>query len=200
MRPTVLLIACGALAKEIAALQKHNDWSHIKIQCLPAELHNRPERIPAAVKATIEEHREHFEHIFVAYADCGTGGLLDQVLTEFNIERLPGAHCYEFFAGETEFAELGNAEPGTFYLTDFLTRHFDRLVKKGLGLDKHPELATTYFGNYRRIVYLSQTKSDKLEALAEQHAQYLGLQYEHRHTGLGNVEHEIREHTVQWLN
>jgi hypothetical protein len=200
MRPTVLLIACGALAKEIVALQKRNDWSHMKIQCLPAELHNRPEKIPAAVKATIEEHREHFEHIFVAYADCGTGGLLDQVLAEFNIERLPGAHCYEFFAGETEFSELGNTEPGTFYLTDFLTRHFDRLVKKGLGLDKHPELTTTYFGNYRRIVYLSQTKSDKLEALAEQHAQYLGLQYEHRHTGLDNVEHQIKEHAVRWLN
>ncbi len=200
MRPTVLLIACGALANEIVALQKRNDWSHMKIQCLPAELHNRPEKIPAAVKATIEEHREHFEHIFVAYADCGTGGMLDQVLAEFNIERLSGAHCYEFFAGESEFAEFGEAEPGTFYLTDFLTRHFDRLVKKGLGLDKHPELTTAYFGNYRRIVYLSQTKSDKLEALAEQHAQYLGLQYEHRHTGLGNVEHHIKEHTVRWLN
>lgn len=200
MRPTVLLIACGALAKEVVALQKRNDWSHMKIQCLPAELHNRPERIPAAVRATIEEHREHFEHIFVAYADCGTGGLLDQVLAEFNIERLPGAHCYDFYAGESEFAEIGEAEPGTFYLTDFLTRHFDRLVKKGLGLDKHPELTTTYFGNYRRMVYLSQTKSDKLEALAQEHAQYLGLQYEHRHTGLGNVEHEIKEHNVQWLN
>ena len=200
MRPTVLLIACGALAKEIVALQKRNDWSHMRIQCLPAELHNRPEKIPAAVRATIEEHREDFEHIFVAYADCGTGGLLDQVLAEFNIERLPGAHCYEFFAGETVFNELGEAELGTFYLTDFLTRNFDRLVKKGLGLDKHPELTNTYFGNYRRIVYLSQTKSDKLEALAEEHAQYLGLQYEHRHTGLGNVEHAIKEHTVQWLN
>jgi len=200
MRPTVLLIACGALAKEIVALQKRNGWSHIKIQCLPAELHNRPEKIPAAVRATIEEHRENFEHIFVAYADCGTGGLLDQVLAEFNIERLPGAHCYDFFAGESKFAEIAEAEPGTFYLTDFLTRHFDRLVKKGLGLDKHPELTTTYFGNYRRIVYLSQTKSDKLEALAQEHAQYLGLQYEHSHTGLGNVEHKIKEHNVQWLN
>ncbi len=200
MRATVLLIACGALAKEIVALQKRNDWSHIKIQCLPAELHNRPEKIPAAVRATIEEHREHFEHIFVAYADCGTGGLLDRVLAEFDIERLPGAHCYEFFAGETAFAELGEAEPGTYYLTDFLTRHFDRLVKKGLGLDKHPELMTAYFGNYRRMVYLSQTKSDKLAALAEEHAQYLGLEYQHIHTGLGNVEQHIKEHTVRWLN
>lgn len=200
MRPTVLLIACGALAKEVVSLQKRNDWSHIKIQCLPAELHNRPQEIPAAVRATIEEHREHFEHIFVAYADCGTGGLLDQVLAEFGVERLPGAHCYDFFAGETVLAKLGEAEPGTFYLTDFLTRHFDRLIKKGLGLDKHPELTAAYFGNYRRIVYLSQTKSDKLKALAEEHAHYLGLEYEHKHTGLGNVEQSIKEHTVQWLN
>jgi uncharacterized protein DUF1638 len=200
MRPTVLLIACGALAKEIVALQKRNGWSHMKIQCLPAELHNRPEKIPAAVRATIEKHRGQFEHIFVAYADCGTGGLLDQVLDEFNIERLPGTHCYDFFAGETAFAELGEAEPATFYLTDFLTRHFDRLVRKGLGLDKHPELMTVYFGNYRRIVYLSQTKSDKLEAVAEEHARYLGLRYEHRHTGLGKVEQQIKEHTVQWLD
>jgi hypothetical protein len=200
MQATVLLIACGALAKEIVALQKRNGWSHIKIQCLPAELHNRPEKIPAAVRATIEEHREHFEHIFVAYADCGTGGQLDQMLAEFNIERLPGAHCYDFFAGETVFAKLGADEPGTFYLTDFLTQHFDRLVKKGLGLDKHPELTTAYFGNYKRIVYLSQTKSDKLAALAAEHAQYLGLEYEHKHTGLGNVERAIKEHAVRWLN
>lgn len=200
MRPTVLLIACGALAKEIVALQKRNDWWHMKIQCLPAELHNRPEKIPSVVKATIEEYRERFEHIFVAYADCGTGGLLDRVLAEFNIERLPGAHCYDFLAGEAAFKELSAAESGTFYLTDFLTRHFDRLVKKGLGLDKHPELTTAYFGNYRKIVYLSQTKSDNLQALAEDHAQYLGLEYEHVHTGLGNVEHEIKEHTVRWLN
>lgn len=200
MQATVMVIACGALAKEIVALQKRNGWSHIKIQCLPAELHNRPEKIPTAVRVTIEEHREHFEHLFVAYADCGTGGQLDKVLAEFNIERLPGAHCYDFFAGESVIAKLGAAEPGTFYLTDFLTQHFDRLVKKGLGLDRHPELSAAYFGNYRRIVYLSQTKSDKLEALAEEHAQYLGLAYQHNHTGLGNVEHEIKEHTVQWLD
>jgi Protein of unknown function (DUF1638) len=200
MQKTVLLIACAALAKEIVALQRRNGWSHIKLQCLPAELHNRPEKIPAAVRATIEQHREQFEHIFVAYADCGTGGQLDKVLAEFGIARLPGAHCYEFFAGESEFASLGEAEPGTFYLTDFLTRHFDRLVKQGLGLDVQPQLASAYFGNYRRVVYLSQTRSTQLAALARAHAQYLGLDYVHRHTGLGKVEHQIKEHTVQWLN
>lgn len=197
--PTVLLIACGALAKEIVALQKRNDWTHLKIQCLPPELHNRPDDIPAAVRDAIEEYRQEFEHIFVAYADCGTGGMLDKLLDEYGIERLPGAHCYDFFAGEAVFAELAEAEPGTFYLTDFLTRHFDRLVKKGLGLDKYPELMSVYFGNYRRLVYLSQVESPKLEALAESQAEYLGLEYEYRFTGLGNFENDIKEHTVQWL-
>ena len=200
MKNPVLVIACGALAKEIVELQRLNGWTHMKIQCLPAELHNRPEKIPGAVRAQVEEQRDHFEHIFVAYADCGTGGMLDKMLVEFGIERLPGAHCYEFFAGSAEFSELTEAELGTFYLTDFLTRHFDRLIKKGLGLDRHPELMSDYFGNYRRLVYLSQTKSARLEAQARAHADYLGLDYMHQHTGLSRVEHDFREQIVQWRN
>ena len=200
MKKTVLIIACGALAEEIVELQRLNGWTHLKIQCLPAELHNRPEKIPGAVRAQIEAQRSHFEHIFVAYADCGTGGLLDKVLAEFGIDRLPGAHCYEFFAGAAAFEEMAEAEPGTFYLTDFLARHFDRLIKQGLGLDKHPELMSAYFGNYRRLVYLSQTTSPQLETGAKGHAQYLGLDYLHQHTGLGHVQHDIGEHIVQWQN
>jgi hypothetical protein len=134
---TVLIIACGALAKEIVELQRLNGWSHVRIQCLPAELHNRPEKIPDAVRAAIVKYREQYEHLFVAYADCGTGGALDKVLDELGVERLPGAHCYEFYAGASQFAAMADSEPGTFYLTDFLTRHFDRLVKEGLGLDRH---------------------------------------------------------------
>ena len=200
MKNPVLVIACGALAKEIVELQRLNGWTHMKIQCLPAELHNRPEKIPEAVKTQIEEQRDHFEHIFVAYADCGTGGMLDKMLDEFGIERLPGAHCYEFFTGSAEFNELTEEEPGTFYLTDFLTRHFDRLIKKGLGLDRHPELMSAYFGNYRRLVFLSQTKSAQLEEQAREHADYLGLEYMHQHTGLSRVEHDFREQIVQWKN
>jgi hypothetical protein len=200
MKKSVLLIACGALAKEIVELQKLNSWKHVKLQCLPAELHNRPEKIPAAVRSTIEKYREQYQHMFVAYADCGTGGLLDKVLDEFGIERLPGSHCYEFFAGSATFESLADAEPGTFYLTDFLTRHFDRLVKKGLGLDKYPQLMSAYFGNYRRLVYLAQTESPKLQALAQEQASYLGLEYEYKFTGLHNIERDIKEHTVQWLN
>ncbi len=198
MKKTVLVIACGALAKEIVELQRLNGWTHLKIQCLPAELHNRPEKIPDAVRAQIEAQRDNFEHIFVAYADCGTGGMLDEVLAEYGIDRLPGAHCYEFFAGSAAFAAMAEAEPGTFYLTDFLTRHFDRLIKKGLGLDRHPELLPAYFGNYRRLVYLSQTESTQLETEARAHAQYLGLEYRHRHTGLDHMQYDIGEQIVQW--
>ena len=200
MTVNVLLIACGALAREIVELTRLNNWDHLKIQCLPAELHNRPEKIPAAVRTEIEDKRDNYEHIFVAYADCGTGGMLDKVLAEYGIERLPGAHCYEFFAGSTAFAALADSEPGTFYLTDFLTRHFDRLVKSGLGLDTHPELMPQYFGNYQRLVYLAQSESPDLNIMAEQHAGYLGLDYERVYTGLEHVGHDISEKVVRWQN
>ena len=198
--PTVLIIACGALAREIVALQRLNGWSHIEIQCLPAELHNRPEKIPAAVELAIEKYRDEYDQLFVAYADCGTGGALDQVLQRHGVERLPGAHCYEFYAGAETFAALTEQEPASFYLTDFLARHFDRLVKKGLGLDRHPELMPEYFGNYKRLVYLSQTESAQLETAARGHADYLGLAFEHQHTGLDTVGRQVGEHIVQWRN
>ncbi len=198
MTTPVLLIACGALAREMVELKRLNNWTHLKIQCLPPALHNRPKEIPQAVRDEIEDKREQFEQIFVAYADCGTGGLLDEVLAEYGVSRLSGTHCYEFFAGSAAFRDLAEAEPGTFYLTDFLVRQFDRLIKKGLGLDEHPELLPSYFGNYTRVVYLSQSDSPELAALAEQHAQYLGLDYQYIHTGLQNVNHELTEKIVQW--
>ena len=190
-QPTTLLIACGALAKEIVEIIRANAWQHVRIQCLPAELHNRPERIPDAVRSKIRDARGNFDKIFVAYADCGTGGLLDTVLEEEGVERLPGAHCYEFFAGSSAFRELSEAEPGTFYLTDFLTRHFDRLVIEALGIDRHPELASQYFGNYRRLVYLAQTSDPKLEAKAREAADTLGLMYESRSTAYGELEESL---------
>jgi Protein of unknown function (DUF1638) len=179
-----LIIACGALAREIAALRRANGWTGVDICCLPPELHNRPERIAPAVQAKIRAHRGDYRSIFVAYGDCGTGGRLDAVLREEGVERLPGAHCYEFLAGAQVFAELAAAELGTFYLTDFLTRHFERLVTRGLGLDRHPELAQEYFRNYRKLVYLAQTRSATLLESARQIASRLGLAFEHRHTGL----------------
>jgi hypothetical protein len=183
----VLVIACGALAREIVALTRLNDWSALDVQCLPPELHNRPEKIPAAVKAAIDAGRATHDHIFVAYADCGTGGLLDVVLRAENVERLPGAHCYEFFATAAEFEKMSAAEPGTFYLTDFLVRHFDRLVIEGLGLDRHPELAGEYFRNYRKLTYLVQRPDAALAAAARAAAARLGLEYDERQTGYGDL-------------
>jgi hypothetical protein len=189
----MLVIACGALAHEITALRRANGWDHLDVRCLPAELHNRPARIPDAVRELIRASRDRYRSIFVAYADCGTGGLLDEVLREEAVERIPGAHCYEFFATAPVFAELAEAEPGTFYLTDFLLRHFERLVIRGLGLDRHPELFPTYFGNYRKLAYLAQSPSPDSEAHARAIAVRMGLAFEYRATGYGTLEVSMRE-------
>jgi hypothetical protein len=180
-----LIIACGALAREIAALRRVNSWSALDVQCLPPELHNRPERIAPAVQARIRANRSRYRTIFVAYADCGTGGMLDAVLREEQVERLPGAHCYEFFAGTDVFAGLSESEPGTFYLTDFLLRHFDRLVVRGLGLDVHPELIPEYFRHYRKLVYLAQTRAPAAIGQARAIALRMGFEFEYRFTGYG---------------
>jgi len=178
MPDKILLIACGAIARELVRIRQLNGWEHVDIQCLTPELHNRPERIPAAVRAKIDSHASRYRKVFVAYADCGTGGALDRVLDQYDVERIPGAHCYEFFTGSETFRNLAEAEPGSFYLTDFLTRHFERLVIKGLGLDRLPQLKSAYFGNYRRLVYLAQSDSGALRDLARRHAATLGLDFE----------------------
>ena len=200
----MLIIACGALAHEITALRRANAWDELDVRCLPAELHNRPEKIPAAVRALIHASREHYRSIFVAYGDCGTGGLLDAVLVEEGVERIPGAHCYEFFATAPVFAALAEAEPGTFYLTDFLLRHFERLVIRGLGLDRHPELFSMYFGNYRKLVYLAQAPDAPAQAEARAIATRMGLQFEYRETGYGTLGTKLtaavsrNEEVVAW--
>jgi hypothetical protein len=189
----ILIIACGALAHEITALRQANGWAHLDVRCLPAELHNRPAKIPTAVRALIRASRGRYRSIFVAYGDCGTGGLLDAVLREEAVERIPGAHCYEFFATGPVFAELSEAEPGTFYLTDFLLRHFERLVIRGLGLDRHPELFPSYFGNYRKLVYLAQSPSPESHAHARAIAVRMALRFEYRATGYGTLEVSLHE-------
>jgi len=181
---SLLLLACGALARELEFLRRQSGCEHVEIDCLPAELHNTPDRIPEAVRARLEAARDRYDAVFVAYADCGTGGRLDALLAGYGVERLPGAHCYAFFAGEERFAALHEEEPGSFYLTDFLVRHFDRLVIRGLGLDRHPELRNLYFGNYRRVLYLAQTRSPELEQRARACAERLDLDFELHHTGL----------------
>ncbi len=204
----VLVIACGALAREIVALKRANGWSTLDVQCLPPELHNRPEQIPDAVRDAIRAGRATHDQVYVAYADCGTGGLLDVVLAQESVERLPGAHCYQFFAGAQAFAALADEEPGTFYLTDFLVRHFERLVVAGLGLDRHPELTQEYFRNYRRLVYLVQARDEQLCTAARAAAERLGLDYEERETGYGELATQLaawatppapqREQRVAW--
>jgi hypothetical protein len=188
-----LVIGCGALAKELVELTRRAGLPPMDLTCLPASLHNRPERIPDAVAARIRRARaEGYDRIFVAYADCGTGGLLDAVLDAEGIARLEGAHCYEVYAGRAAFASLHDAEPGTFYLTDYLVRNFDRLVVRGLGLDRHPELLPVYFGNYRRLVYLAQSDDAALTAAAAVAAERLGnLAFERRHAGLGELAPSI---------
>ena len=152
----ILILACGALAHDIIQLQKLNNWNHLHLKCLDAELHNKPQLIAGKLRTAIRRHKSQYENIFVAYADCGSGGQIDRLLEEEGIERLPGAHCYSFFAGEDRFQKIAEQELGTFYLTDFLVKHFDRIMIKGLKLDLYPELRDQFFGNYTRLVYLSQ--------------------------------------------
>jgi hypothetical protein len=184
----VLVLACGAIAREVLALIRLNAWTHVTLRCLPATLHNAPAEIAPRVDRKLCEAREEgFADVFVAYGDCGTGGALDAVLDRRGAERLDGAHCYAFYAGVDAFAAMHEADPSAFYLTDFLCRHFDRLVVRGLGLDAHPELLPVYFGNYRRLVYLAQTDDPELAVRARRAADRLGLALEVRLTGYGDL-------------
>ncbi len=182
-----LLIACGALAREITGLIEGNGWNHLTVQCLPAILHNRPADIPERVRRKIRENKAAYGKILVLYGDCGTGGLLDAVLAEEGVERIAGPHCYEFYAGADDFKILNEADPATFYLTDYLVRQFDKLVFEGLGLDRHPELLEIYFGNYNRLLYLAQTTDPELVDRARAAAERLGLSYDYQFTGMGGL-------------
>ncbi len=183
----VLVVACGALAREITALIRLNGWTHMDLACLPAILHNSPDRIPGAVRAAVAEHRDRYDRIFLAYADCGTGGALDRLCAELGLERLPGPHCYAFFSGTPAFLERAEDEVTAFYLTDFLARQFDAFVIRPLGLDRHPELRDAYFGHYEKLVYLAQTEDPDLTARARSAAERLDLPFERRATGYGDL-------------
>jgi hypothetical protein len=187
-QPTILLITCGAIAREINAILEKNNLDLMKVECLPAHLHNTPQQIPEAVRSKIQQSRDRFQHIFVLYGDCGTGGKLDAVLAEEGVERISGAHCYELFAGHETFAEIMDSEIGSFFLTDFLAQHFDRLVWKGLGLDKNPKLVKLYFTNYTRLLYLAQSDNPQIHQRARQAAEKLGLRFEIYRTGYGCYE------------
>jgi len=181
-----LIIACGALAREVLALIELNDWQHMELTCLPADLHLYPDKIPDAVENAVGVARDKYERIFVAYADCGTGGILATRCEALGVEMIAGPHCYSFFEGNTGFA--ARDEITSFYLTDFLARQFDAFVWRPMGLDKHPELRDMYFGNYEKLVYLAQTKDESLMDAAKIAADKLGLEFEHRFTGYGDLE------------
>lgn len=180
-----LVLACGALAADLRAVIDASGLSStIEVQYLPANLHNRPEKIVPLLRPMLEQACARGRVVFVAYADCGTGGTLDLLLESFpGVNRLPGAHCYELFAGASLFKSLHTKRPGTFYLTDFLAKHFDALVWCGLGLDRHPQLRDAYFANYTTMVYLAQTDTDAITSLARSAADRLGLDFERNHVG-----------------
>ncbi|MCY4335139.1 MAG: DUF1638 domain-containing protein [Litoreibacter sp.] len=182
----ILLLACGALAREILAVQKANKLDHMVLSCLPAIYHNTPDKIVPAVRAAVEKHRDDYTQIFVVYADCGTGGLLQAACAEMDVEMVAGPHCYSFFEGNDTFE--ARDEITAFYLTDFLVRQFDAFVTKPLGLDRHPQLRDMYFEHYEKLVYQAQTRDPALEAKAQKCAEALGLPYEYRFTGYGDLE------------
>lgn len=186
-RGRVLLIACGALAHEVLALIRANGWQHMDVQCLPAKLHLYPERITDEVTRVVEASRGAYQTIFVLYADCGTGGLLQARCAALGVEMIEGPHCYAFFEGNAAFAAHAETEFTAFYLTDFLVRQFDAFVWRPMGLDRHPELRDMYFGNYTKLVYQAQISDPALDAKAEDCARRLGLAYERRFTGYGDL-------------
>ncbi len=189
----IRVIGCGALAREIRAVCEAARLHHVDLTCLPAIWHNHPERIAPGVRKAIHQARaEGFERIYVAYAECGTGGELDKVCREEGVERIAGPHCYSFFAGNDRFAGWED-DLDAFFLTDFLARQFDAFVVEPLGLRKHPELRDMYFGNYRKLIYLSQQEDPELQKKAKKAAQFLDLKYEYRFTGYGGLETALQE-------
>ena len=191
-RGDVLLIACGALAREIVDLIERNHWAAFDVACLPAKWHNTPQFIVPAIREKIKAAKGRYRAIFVLYGDCGTGGELDRLLEEEGVERIDGPHCYAFFSGNEAFAAKADDDLTAFFLTDYLARHFDRLIWQGLALDRHPELLPMYFGNYTKIVYLAQTRDEEIAKQAMAAAKKLGLAYEYRYTGYGELERDMK--------
>lgn len=188
-RGTTLLIACGALASDIIRLIEQNRWQHLDVTCLPAKLHHNPALIPEAIRKKIRSARGGYEKIYVLYGDCGTGGLLDQVLAEEGgIERIPGPHCFSFFTGNERFAASAEDDIATFYLTDYFCRHFEKFVWEALGLDRRADMADFVFGNYKKLVFMPQTRDEALEQKAKAIAARLGLDYDYRFCGYGDLE------------
>jgi len=185
----VLLLACGAIAREVLDIIARHGFTHLDLKCLPAILHNAPEKITPLIEEKIAEQRAAYDDIYVLYADCGTGGLLQAACDRLGVKMLRGPHCYSFFEGNDDFAKRD--EFTAFYLTDFLVRQFDAFVWKPLGLDRHPDLISMYFGNYTKLVYQAQNPTDALIEQARSYAEKMGLEFEYRPTGYGDLEAEL---------
>ncbi|TIW21451.1 MAG: DUF1638 domain-containing protein [Mesorhizobium sp.] len=188
----LLVIACGMIAREVLAVKQQLKLDHLDLTCLPAEFHFYPDRIAPAMDKAIEKAKaEGYGRIFVGYADCGTGGLLDRVIEKHGVERMAGPHCFAFYQGMDAYAKVADGDMMSFYMTDFLCRQFDAFFIKPLGLDRHPELIKDYFGNYEKLIYLAQTDDPQLDKVAEKAAALLGLAYERRSTGYGDLTSEL---------
>lgn len=188
----VLVIACGMIAREVLAVKERLGFDHLELTCLPAEYHYRPDKIaPAMDDAIVKAKAQGYQHIFVGYADCGTGGHLDMVCEKHGVARMAGPHCFAFYQGEAAFAKVADDDMMSFYMTDFLCRQFDAFFIKPLGLDRHPELIADFFGNYEKVIYLAQTDDPALEQVAKDAAVLLGLGYEKRFTGYGDLQRDL---------
>jgi hypothetical protein len=184
----LLVIGCGMIAREVLAIKEQLGLDHLELTCLPAEFHFYPDRIaPAMDKAIVEAKAEGYRNIFIGYADCGTGGLLDKVIERHGVERMAGPHCFAFYQGQEAYRKVADDDMMSFYMTDFLCRQFDAFFMKPLGLDRHPELIPDYFGNYEKLIYLAQTDDPELDKVAQSAAELLGLTYERRATGYGDL-------------
>lgn len=184
----LLVIGCGMIAREVLAIKEQLGLDHLEMTCLPAEFHFYPDRIaPAMDKAIVEAKAEGYRNIFIGYADCGTGGLLDKVIERHGVERMAGPHCFAFYQGQEAYRKVADDDMMSFYMTDFLCRQFDAFFMKPLGLDRHPELIPDYFGNYEKLIYLAQTDDPELDKVAQSAAELLGLTYERRATGYGDL-------------
>ncbi|TIR40421.1 MAG: DUF1638 domain-containing protein [Mesorhizobium sp.] len=191
-RDRLLVIACGMIAREVLAVKEQLGLDHLDLTCLPAEFHFYPDRIAPAMDKAIEKAKaDGYSNIFVGYADCGTGGLLDRVCEKHGVERMAGPHCFAFYQGMDAYAKVADDDMMSFYMTDFLCRQFDAFFMKPLGLDRHPELIKDYFGNYEKLVYIAQTDDPELDKVAEKAARMLGLAYERRSTGYGDLTTEL---------
>ncbi len=197
-----LVLGCGALVYDLLRLIKQNPsfLDKVNLQCLPAGWHNSPQLIAPGVEDYLSKNAHLYEEVYIAYADCGTGGALDRVITKYKAKRIDGAHCYEFFAGKDEFERLSEEEIGTFYLTDYLVKNFNRIMIKGLGLDKHPELFEVYFEHYKKLVYLAQTENEQWNKDAEKYAKDFGFSYEYRFVGTGSLGSVFEEIEIQPLS